>query len=256
MTSKFSYMLRCIKLVKNWYFIPAIYFKLIRKNKITLQLRNKIKIIMRTRSTDIHVFANIWLNKEYKIDNFLDEKLTVIDIGAHGGYFTLYLSQLFPEAEIFCFEPIESNYQLLLENLKINDRKNVRPFHLAVTDKAKTAKIFLSDDDAAHNLYDESSKFEEIKTISLQEIMDKNKIESCGLLKLDCEGAEYEILNSFPLDYFNKIKRIILEYHIRNRNEFETLKDILKKMNYVVTDTPTSEKLGIILAEKNDLILF
>lgn len=251
MKSKFSYILKSIKLVENWYLLPAVYLNLLSASKIIIQLKNKTKIVMRTKSTDIHVFANIWLNEEYKIDNFESKKPLIIDIGAHCGYFALYYSYIFPDSKMLCFEPVKNNFMLLLENLEINKKDNIKPFNLAVTNSSKDMKIFLKEDDAAHNLYEKSNMFEHIKTISLKEIIDHNEIKKCDLLKLDCEGAEYDILNSLPDEYFNKIQRIILEYHIRNKIEFENLKQRFENLRYTLTSMPTSANLGIIFAEKN-----
>ena len=49
-----------------------------------------------------------------------------------------------------------------------------------------------------------------VESISLKKIFDENKINKCNFLKLDCEGAEFKILESLPNEYFNKINKIVL----------------------------------------------
>jgi hypothetical protein len=44
-------------------------------------------------------------------------------------------------------------------------------------------------------------------------VFDGLDLESCDLLKLDCEGAEYGILFNAPPELLQKIQRIVLEFH-------------------------------------------
>ena len=69
---------------------------------------------------------------------------------------------------------------------------------------------------------------------------------------MDCEGAEYEILLSTPDDIFDKIVRIVLEYH-NNLTEFSGLKlaHFLEEKNFKVEQTQNDiAGCGIIYAEK------
>jgi hypothetical protein len=43
--------------------------------------------------------------------------------------------------------------------------------------------------------------------------MEENGITRCDLLKMDCEGAEYEILYNCPPDYLRRIDQIAMEVH-------------------------------------------
>jgi hypothetical protein len=43
--------------------------------------------------------------------------------------------------------------------------------------------------------------------------MDTNRVARCDLLKLDCEGAEHEILRSASADTLRRIRRVAAEYH-------------------------------------------
>ena len=50
-------------------------------------------------------------------------------------------------------------------------------------------------------------------------------IEKCDFLKLDCEGAEYEIIELLSKNYLQKIEKTVIEYHM-----FDTQPDLLKKL--------------------------
>jgi hypothetical protein len=52
-----------------------------------------------------------------------------------------------------------------------------------------------------------------VPAVSLASVFDSYDIRNCALLKIDCEGAEYEILESLPRIYFQRIHAIRLEIH-------------------------------------------
>ena len=87
---------------------------------------------------------------------------------------------------------------------------------------------------------------QQVEAIALNEIINMIKGERVGLLKLDCEGCEYGVLNSFN-DY-DMIDNIILEYH----NGLQNLPSLLKSHGYEVTIEKATEKFGIIKALKNN----
>jgi FkbM family methyltransferase len=71
----------------------------------------------------------------------------------------------------------------------------------------------------------------EVQTISLEDIIKQNKIETCKLLKIDVEGAEYEIFKSFPKESLSVIKNIGIEFHKCEAANLINLKQILKDNN-------------------------
>ena len=90
-------------------------------------------------------------------------------------------------------------------------------------------KLFLNEDDAGHSMFSESSKSVNVDSTSLKQIFDDNNIEYCDFLKLDCEGAEYEIIKNLPSEYFKKIKKMVIEYHMADTHP-ELLKELIKKL--------------------------
>lgn len=81
---------------------------------------------------------------------------TVIDVGAHIGYFTLLLAALVgPKGRVLAFEPNPENYQRLLSHLAINGLANVTPFHMAVGEKCGVVDLWINrDNDGGHAVYD------------------------------------------------------------------------------------------------------
>lgn len=169
---------------------------------------------------------------EYILTNFKKSGGAIIDIGANCGVATIILAKQNPETIVYSFEPHIPSFNLLEKNVKVNNLTNVKAFNLAVSDvSGKTIKLFHSpicsggnttcsdpntfvshfdyDFKSQNKLYIES----EIKTISLDDIISNNNIESIDLLKIDCEGAEFEILYNSKSLIDGYIKNMVGEFH-------------------------------------------
>jgi hypothetical protein len=72
------------------------------------------------------------------------------------------------------------------------------------------------------------------------------------LIKLDCEGAEYEIIESLPLEYFKKISKMIIEYHFADSKPkfVNDLKTKLMTTSFKVSQVPHSSDMGLLYAIK------
>ena len=241
-------LLKSIQIIKNWYILPLVYFKIFRKKYYVLKLKNGKKIKLRNNSTDIHTFTNIWIIEEYlEIEN--GKNRTIIDIGAHIGLFSIYALKCNPK-EIIAFEPIKENYDLLKENILLNKIENIKCYNVAISDKISDVEIYFNEDFAAHSLIKKEGHPRKVKSISLKNIFDENKISECGILKLDCEGSEYLIFEALIEKYYNKIKEIIMEYHIFDSDykHLEKLKKNLEKMNFILKTNPTNKNMGMLYA--------
>lgn len=219
-----------------------------------LTFRNGLTVKLRTASTDIQALANVWINEEYKKTGFeIKSDDTIIDVGAHVGLFALYASQYCKSGKIFCFEPIKNNFDLLSENMQINQLVNVKCTHKAVHNRNGSIRMYLSEtDDAAHSIFDNGNKYIDVNAITLSEIFNFHNIQTCNLLKMDCEGSEYQIFESTPDEDIGKIQKICLEYHIINQDfkPLNALKTRLTTLGFHITDVPSTENLGMLYAIK------
>ena len=86
----------------------------------------------------------------------------------------------------------------------------------------------------------------------MNEFFKENKIKTCDLLKLDCEGSEYEIIESLEEKYFEIIEKMIIEYHLANSNPelLENLKKKLKQHSYEISVDPLFKDIGFLYAKK------
>lgn len=251
--TKIKILIKATNVFKNWYLYPFVYFKILRRDYVIFETYSGLKIKLRTRSTDLMALTNVWLVEEYS--NFrINDKDVIIDIGAHIGLFTLYASQYCTNGIIFCFEPVEENYSVLLDNITQNNLKNVKPFKSAVSKSESTIAIYHNKDEAGYSMFGSTSHALKVDSISLKRIMDENSIVSCDLIKLDCEGAEYEVVESLPLEYFKKISKMIIEYHFADSKPklVNELKTKLMTASFKISTVPHSSDMGLLYAIKQE----
>ena len=247
-------LLKKAKLVfENWITYPLSYYNFIRDDFIIFKTRSKKIIKLRKQSTDLMALTHVWLIEEYKKENFeIKPNDIVIDVGAHIGLFTIYASQFCTNGKIYSFEPVTENYELLLENIKLNNLDYITSFNQAVSHSNESIKLFLNNDESGHSMFSKSSKSVIVNSISLQKFFDDNKIEHCNFLKLDCEGAEYEIIKNLPLEYFQKIDKLVIEYHMADSHpEFLIeLKEMLSQQNFKIETKKLFSDIGFLYAIK------
>ena len=146
---------------------------------------------------------------------------------------------------VYAFEPFPNSFELLEKNLSINNIQNVHPFPVAIWSHSGDIFLDLSSGEPlkiTSSKEGEDSEFSEgvtVHAITLDEFISEKQIQRIDLLKLDCEGAEYEILMKAPKMTLNKIDRIILEYHDVNDDlQHDKLIRFLQNEGYQVKTYP------------------
>ena len=253
--TKIKILIKATSVFKNWYLYPLVYFKITRRDYVIFETYSGLKIKLRTRSTDLMALTNVWLVEEYSGSNFrINANDVIIDIGAHVGLFTLYASQYCKNGTIFCFEPVDENYDILVDNITQNNLKNVKPFKSAVSKSESTITIYRKKDEAGHSMFSFTSHALKVDSISLKKIIDENSVNQCNLIKIDCEGAEYEIIESLPLEYFKKISKLIIEYHFADSKPklVNDLKTKLMTASFKISTVSHSSDMGLLYAIKQE----
>jgi len=107
------------------------------------------------------------------------------------------------------------------------------------------------------DIFPSSKSSVNVKSITLQNIFEENNISHCNFLKLDCEGAEYEILCNLPTKYFKKIDKIVMECHFVDKKPelIDGLKQTLAKQGFQVVTKVISNELVLLYAIKDGIIL-
>ena len=251
---KIAVLLRSCKEFKNWYLYPLIHLNIIKRNFVIFKTNSDLKMKIRVKSTDLMQLTTIWLIREYEAPGFeIKENDTVIDVGGHIGLFMLFCEQFCRKGKIYCFEPALDNYRIFSDNVKLNNLENIHSFNMAVSKHDGKIPLYLNDDASGHSIFLKNSNPIQVESITLQKVFELNNIKKCNLLKLDCEGSEYEIINSLPDSYFSMIDKMIIEYHFAEKYP-KLLAELTKKlelMSFSVNVNKSGDDRGLIFAVKN-----
>ncbi len=224
---RFAYKIKHKDLFKNYNFI--------------VKFKNRMKLVV---STDMWInlvaIINIFDNYMEGINIKLNKNDVVVDIGAHIGSFAL--PAFFNGAIVYAFEPDPKNYGILNLSIQANSIKTQQGFFLenvAVSKSSGFADFSIGATSTTGSLsragfYKAVACAPRImcKTISLSEMFEKYNIKNCRLLKIDCEGSEYDIFYSTSPDVFRKIQNIVMDAHKVKNNNPKELEDYLKAQGF------------------------
>jgi len=138
----------------------------------------------------------------------------VLDVGAFIGDTALYFSQ-HKGIKLHCLEPCKNNLDCLLENVEYIP--NIKIYNVGLASNNRKDMLDEGDDigSGGESIYSHKNKSEEINLMGIEYFMNKFKIKHIDLMKIDVEGAEYEIFGSEGFSKVNKnIDAIIGETHL------------------------------------------
>ncbi|WP_299524194.1 FkbM family methyltransferase [uncultured Methanobrevibacter sp.] len=143
---------------------------------------------------NLHGFIDLNLTDDEK--EFLKNK-DIIDAGAFTGDTAIPLSEI-TENQVYAFEPFEDSFELMVKNIKINEKNNICPVNKSLGDINGKRKLFLSKNnfqgitfDSELRNYDQELVVEET---TIDSFVSENKLD-VGLITVDVEGAEKNLLN-------------------------------------------------------------
>lgn len=213
--------------------------KLAPKNyPIRINLTNGLSFIVRSRTMDRSVVKEVWLKNIYNKHGIKVEKGdTVIDIGAHIGVFSVYAAELSQTGKVYAFEPFTENYKALENHKAINKKDNLLIFNTGISNKDGAQTLHLSADNntGGHSLHlkNDSTRTVEIQTTTLSGFCEREKINKIDFLKLDCEGAEFEILKSSE-PVLKIVNKIVMECHPYGNETVDGVVKILENNGFAV----------------------
>jgi FkbM family methyltransferase len=189
-----------------------------KANKIINEEKQLFGFTLRTRKHyhDDNIIRHILGSngENYKIP--VNPKV-VIDIGANIGCVSLLAAAR--GAQVYAFEPEQLNFETLCFNVTVNKfNNNIKCIQKGVGIPGET-KLYIHDNNSgATSSYLEQkglleSNYQLVNFISIHDVFSKYNINSCDLLKLDCEGSEKDIINDLDDELVAKINQISLEFH-------------------------------------------
>ena len=178
---------------------------------------------------------------------------TVFDVGGNIGDTALFMAK--EGATVYSFEPVPEIYQLAKKNIEINPdlKDKIHMFNYAIDDKDGEIELFMEsmEKNPSISSFTKVGKKITVTSYSIESALKKFNIKP-DILKMDCEGSEYNIVLNSDLSMFN---RIILEYHEKFvGTPYNVLVERLEDMGFEVTVLKISQyklnEFGFILAKK------
>jgi len=161
----------------------------------------------------------LWRYEPETVDFFkknVKPGMTVVDIGAHIGYFARVLSKLVGRAgAVYAFEPDEANFKMLKSNTE--HLKNVKTYQLAVSDRRGSVDFYLSGGRSGNHSTIAGVVLDQkkvtVEAVDLDSFFVDAKIQRVDFIKMDIEGAEGQAIQGmFNLLKKNKTVKIVTEF--------------------------------------------
>lgn len=161
----------------------------------------------------------VFAEDEYDLAWFaqgLGERPTFVDIGAHIGCFVVDVTRRLPDAWGQAFEPTPSTGEYLSRNVELNGlTERVRVRHEAAAANAGVLVMADNGVGSGHNgvlhLGADGANAIEVPSAPIAEVIDE--LDGIDLLKMDCEGGEYDIVLNTGAEHWRRVRRVVMEYH-------------------------------------------
>lgn len=192
--------------------VSILYHYLIRKTPKKMKTKSGLIVRPSSNKDDIITFVVVFCKRDY---GHIRSGSVVVDVGANIGLFALYAIS---EGASFveCFEPCKESFEVLNLNIKLNGfESNIRLHNKAVAGRGGSHVLIPT----ASNPRSQTSElkngveygFEKVETISLEKSL--ASYSHIDLIKMDCEGAEFDIIPSLTPLFLDKVDEIRMELH-------------------------------------------
>jgi len=163
---------------------------------------------------------------ELGLYNFMEKYLSKLDvdfydIGASEGIFSIVFSHFNKKNNVYAFEPSTKSYNIMLKNIKLNNRTNIVPYNIALGEETKELFVHVNDNDCAISLQD-NNEYTDHQLIKM-DVLKNYDNNATRFLKLDIEQYEYDCLK-------NEIDFLKSDYTIGVCSEFIGDSDYKRKL--------------------------
>lgn len=168
---------------------------------------------------------------------------TVFDLGANNGLFiqkmlsngvkNVHAFEPNPNALINLYDKYENNNNVKIINKAISSKSDKLTFHYHPENS--TISAFNRHHLTPHLPPNELLEIQ-VNTIRLDDYCNLNSINDIDLLKIDVEGAEYDILENLDDAFYKKVENILIEYHDNHSGQLRNLIKFMRDRGYIIND--------------------
>lgn len=247
---------RYVNLFRNVRNPSEYLFDKLRDRGRTLHFATKPnKIGFEVPDSLYQVFKEIFMADVYNIEavsRVLPDDPLVIDIGANAGFFDILLLSKVKNAQIYAYEPLSSNIERMRSvassNLRFDKSVTINPFAVTGT-PCEMLRLYAQDTEDNQVVASSLKGFDIgntkelwIPAIPLSEIIAGISKGRIDLLKMDCEGSEYDIILNTPPEAVRRIERMLIEVHdVDSQFNIKTFSQHLAELGYDVNYTSIND---------------
>jgi FkbM family methyltransferase len=186
------------------------------------------------------MYASMTIHEEDIRKHFNPKKGdTVIDIGAAFGLYTITSSkQVGPNGKVIAIEAHPDSFEMLNRNIELNGLTNITTLNYAVYSRKTKVKIYSNYTIMSERIREKKvkEKFVEVNADTLDNMLQQNGIrqEQVNWIKIDVEGAEYEVLKG-ACNTLSNSKDIALYIEIHGQNNYQPIIELLNSHSINVT---------------------
>jgi FkbM family methyltransferase len=179
-----------------------------RGDMLLTSRESRFPVRARRGSSDVFVFDQIFVDREYRCLEGMENVRTIVDAGANVGYSSAWLLSRFPDANVVAIEPDPRNFDLLARNLAPFGNRAAL-FRGALWSGDTT----LDFGDAFRAEGDEWARQVGVAAVSMPTLIERYGLETIDILKIDIEGAETAVFNAPDLSWMDRVGAIVIELH-------------------------------------------
>jgi FkbM family methyltransferase len=225
-----AYVARAPMVYRNWWAIalPKLGYATV------LHLRDGRRYRVRPRTLDLSIVNEAAFLNPYLSNGFVSLRAdsVVVDVGANLGDFAIQAACLCPAGRIIAVEPIRSAGEMIEQQAHLNGVSNVTWICAAMGREDRPAAAIRSGSPYARTDADHGG----VEMVTLARLAADQHLDRIDLLKLDCEGAEWDILPSSDA-VLPRVRQICMEFHCERGWTAERLAEWLKNRGFDVIHT-------------------
>lgn len=209
---------------------------------------------VRGRSVQLHFpvnenadsdFIECFLLNAYGLKNRLSEVRTILDVGANVGFFALAARHFYPDAVIHAYEP---NPRVLSDLAQNTEGFDIKVFPEAIGAEEQAVTILDEGPSDEARVRKDVSNTSSIRQVTIATAIHRMN-GTVDLLKLDCEGAEWEILNTDGC--WDKVRNLRMEIHFFKGETLEQARAALRQLNFqIIYEDLKNDEMAVIWARK------
>jgi len=187
-------------------------------------------------------FLVCFLRNEYGLQERLSSVKTILDIGANLGFFSMAARSFYPHATIHSYEPNPRVLPFLNANLR---ELEISVFPEAVGGTSGRVSMHDSgDSNLARSVVDSDGSIPQVSLATAIERLGG----TVDLLKLDCEGAEWEMFGI--AEPWRHIRNIRMEYHLFHDQTAQDVERNLNRLGFEVIHRQPDLRFGSVWASR------